>query len=166
MFLTLTSRDAESWFRADTYYIRIRKVSPVLLSQCFWWQGAFCRVSFFAESGAFLPSQFLLSQFFCRQGTLLLSQFCWVSYLLTRHVSSSLKDSLLMWTLTATRYSCWGTAWRWVMLQSGKVRYTYTKRFACFCWVSVFVDKVRFCWVSFFLSQFLLSHQFLLSLAV
>ena len=26
-------RDAESWFRAETYYIRIIKVSPILLSQ-------------------------------------------------------------------------------------------------------------------------------------
>ena len=32
--------DAESWFRAETYYIRILNASSVLLSQCFRWQGA------------------------------------------------------------------------------------------------------------------------------
>ena len=45
------------------------------------------------------------------------------------------------------------SAWRCVMIQSGNVLYTYTKRFACFCWVSVFDDKARFsrvslCWLS------------------
>jgi len=56
-------RDAESWFRAETYYIRILNVSPVF-AESVWWRGAF------------IPSQFfLLSRF-------LLSQFLW----LTRHV--------------------------------------------------------------------------------
>ena len=39
------------------------------------------------------------------------------------------------------RGGCWGTAWRWVMIQSGNVLYTYTKRFV---WVSVFDDKACF----------------------
>ena len=86
-------------------------------------------------------------------------------------------------------YSCWGTAWRCVLIQSGNVLYMYTKRFACFCWVSVFflmtrrvfaesvfllsqfllsqlfADEARYCWVSFcwvisfLLSQFLLTRR-------
>jgi len=90
-------RDAESWFRAETYYIRILNVSPVFAESVFsWWQGAFlpsqffCRVSFcwvsylltrcvIAESVSAESSVFLLSQF-CWVS------FCWVSFLLTRRV--------------------------------------------------------------------------------
>ena len=41
-----------TWFSAETYYIRIIKVSPILLSQFL------LSHQLFAESGAFLPSQF------------------------------------------------------------------------------------------------------------
>jgi len=78
-------------------------------------------------------------------------------------------------------YSCWGTAWRWVMIQSGNVLYTYTKRFACFCWVSVFLMasrvfaesvfllsqvrfcRVSFCWVSYLLTRLVIAESDLLS---
>ena len=39
------------------------------------------------------------------------------------------------------------------MIQCGNVLYTYTKRFACFCRVSVFDDEARFCRVSLFFSE-------------
>jgi len=91
--------------------------------------------SFFAESGAFLPSQLFLSQLFADE-----ARYCWVSF------AESDRQFI---DVDFDRGGIWGTAWRWVMIQSANVLYTYTKRFTCFCWVSVFDDKVRFCRVSF-----------------
>ena len=63
-------RDAESWFRAKTYYIRILNVSPVFAASVFLMTRRVFAESVFVESvicwrGALLPSQFLLRhQFF------------------------------------------------------------------------------------------------------
>ena len=99
--------DAESWIRAETYYIRILNVSP---ESVFWWRGAV------------LPSQFLLSQ------------FCWVSYLLTRRVNA---ESVLL-----SQFFCW----QGNMIPCGNVLYTYNKSFAYFA-ESVFAesDKAYYC---------------------
>jgi len=72
-------RDAESWFRAETYYIRILNVSPVFAKSVFLMTRRVFAESVFVESvicwrGALLPSQFLLRhQFFAL--SVLLSQF-------------------------------------------------------------------------------------------
>ena len=127
-------RDAESWFRAETYYIRIPNVSP---ESVFWWRGAL------------LPSQFLLSQ------------FCWVSYLLTRHVSS-LTDSLMMWTLTAAVAEGPRDAESWFRAETYYIRILNVSSVLlsqCFRWQgallpSQFLCVISFCWVSFAESVF------------
>ena len=63
-------RDAESWFRAETYYIRILNVSSE---------------SVFSMTRRVLPSQFFAESVFaesviCWRGALMRSQFCWASF--------------------------------------------------------------------------------------
>ena len=140
--------DAESWFRAETYNIRILNVSPVFSGvSVFDDEARFCRVSLFCwVSFCWVRCVFaesVVESVICWRGALLLSQFCRVR-------------QTVYWC--GHWPPCWGTAWLWVMIQNANVLYTYTKRFTCFCWVSVFDDKARFCRVSFFAESVLLSQ--------
>ena len=122
--MTHSLRDAESWFRAETYYTRILNVSSVSAESSL----------FFAES-------------------VFSSQFCDVLWPVVYRRRWQFID------VNIDRGGCWRSAWRWVMIQSGNVLYTYTKRLACFCWVSVFDDEARFCRVSFGLVSYLLTRR-------
>ena len=112
------------------------------------------------EDGVLYRTQIVRSCFCCRRRTL------------TGRLSSLTVYWCEHWPRRLLR-----TEWRWIMIQSGNVQYTYTKRFACFfrsqcfwrrgaflpsqllsqliadearyCWVSVSDDKARFCRVSF-----------------
>ena len=104
--------DAESWFRAETCYIRILNVSLV-----------------FAES-VFLMTRRVFAE----------SVFCWVSFCWVRQTIYWCGH----WPRRLLR-----SEWRWIMIQSGNVLYTYTKRFA---WVSVLMTR------RVFAESVLLSH--------
>ena len=161
MFLTLTSRDA------DTYYICIRNVSPVLLSQCFWRQGAFCRVSFFcwvrcvfAES-VFAESDFLLTRHVIAESVLLSQLFADQARIVV--VDRQFID------VNIDRDACTVAegphdAESWFRSETYNIRILNVLPIFA---ESVFLMTRRvFAESVFFLSQFLLSHQFLLSLTV
>jgi len=133
-------RDAESWFRAETYYIRILNVSPVFAKSVFLITRRVFADWAFVESvicwqGALLPSQFLL-----RQTTYSDRSFIVVV------------DSLLMWTLTAAVAEGLRDAESWFRAKTYYIRTLNAS--------PVFAESV-FWWRGALLpSQFLLRHQF------
>jgi len=100
--------DAESWFRAETYYIRILNVSPVFA------ESVFLMTRVFAES-VFLLSQFLLSH-----------QFCWVRCVFAESVFAD--KARYCWVSFADSVFCW----QGNRIRCGNVLYTYNKSFAYF----------------------------------
>ena len=153
--------DAESWFRAETYNIRILNVLPVFAESVFlmtrrvFAESVFCWVSF-AESdrqfidvdidrgGCWEPSDaeswFRAETYNIRvlnvspvfSGVSVFddkARFCRVSF------AESDRQFI---DVDIDRDGCWGTAWRWVMIQSGNVL-NVSPVFA----ESVFADKAR-----------------------